>query len=82
MNGLPFRPLSRDAVLRLTSHAWRGNVRELENMIHRAVLLADGTEIGIEAIELGPPAASRQGADRRAASPRWSGAGWKRSSVT
>ena len=32
VNGLPFRPLSRDAVLRLTSHGWRGNVRELENV--------------------------------------------------
>ena len=57
VNGLPFRPLSREAMLRLTSHGWRGNVRELENAIHRAVLLADGDEIGIAAIELGPPAA-------------------------
>jgi two-component system, response regulator FlrC len=57
VNGLPLRPLSREALLRLASHAWRGNVRELENVIHRAVLLADGAEIGIAAIELGPPAA-------------------------
>ena len=35
-------------------------MRELENTIHRAVLLADGAEIGIEAIELGPPAAMAQ----------------------
>jgi two-component system response regulator FlrC len=59
VNGLPFRPLSREALLRLTSYGWRGNVRELENAIHRAVLLADGPEIGIEAIELGPPAAAK-----------------------
>ncbi len=58
VNDLPFRPLSREAVLRLTSHTWRGNVRELENAIHRAVLLADGPAIGIEAIELGAPATS------------------------
>jgi two-component system, response regulator FlrC len=57
VNGLPFRPLSHDALPRLTSHTWRGNVRELENCIHRAVLLADGAAIGIEAIELGPPPA-------------------------
>jgi two-component system, response regulator FlrC len=56
VNGLPYRPLSEAAVLRLMSHAWRGNVRELENAIHRAVLLADGADIGLEAIELGPPA--------------------------
>ncbi len=54
VNGLPFRPLSREALLRLGSHSWRGNVRELENAIHRAVLLAEGDLIGIEAIELGP----------------------------
>jgi DNA-binding NtrC family response regulator len=58
VNGLPFRPLSREAGLRLTSHGWRGNVRELENAIHRAVLLADGAEIGIDVVELGPPAAA------------------------
>src|SRR6201996_6815129 len=58
VNGLPYRPLAPDATLRLTSHAWRGNVRELENTIHRAVLLAEGPDIGIEAIELGPPAAA------------------------
>lgn len=56
VNGVPFRPLSREALLRLTSHTWRGNVRELENIIHRAVLFADGPQIGIDAIELGPPA--------------------------
>jgi DNA-binding NtrC family response regulator len=60
VNGLAFRPLSREALLRLGSHAWRGNVRELENCIHRAVLLADGATIGIEAIELGAPAAGAQ----------------------
>jgi DNA-binding NtrC family response regulator len=53
VNGLPFRPLSRDALLRLTAHGWRGNVRELENVVHRAVLLASGDAIGIDAIELG-----------------------------
>jgi DNA-binding NtrC family response regulator len=34
------------------SHAWRGNVRELENTIHRAVLLSHGEEIAPEAIRL------------------------------
>ena len=62
VNGLAFRPLSRAALLRLQSHQWRGNVRELENAIHRAVLLADGGEIGVEAIELGPPAPAPQAA--------------------
>jgi DNA-binding NtrC family response regulator len=51
-NGLPVRPLSEAALARLRAHAWQGNVRELENCIHRAVLLAAGDEIGPDAIVL------------------------------
>ncbi len=36
-----------DALKALTSYAWRGNVRELENVIERAVILAHGTPIGL-----------------------------------
>ena len=58
VNGMPYRALSRTALLRLAGHGWRGNVRELENIVHRAVLLASGPEIEAEAIELsaGQPA--------------------------
>ena len=34
----------------LLANPWRGNVRELENTVHRAVLLAIGPEIGPEAL--------------------------------
>lgn len=51
-NGLPAKPLSAASHRRLAAHGWRGNVRELENTMHRAVLLTDGEEIGPEAIEL------------------------------
>jgi two-component system response regulator FlrC len=51
-NGLPARPLGEAALGRLRQHSWKGNVRELENCIHRAVLLATGDEIGSEAILL------------------------------
>jgi two-component system, response regulator FlrC len=54
VNGLPYRALSRATLGRLAAHAWRGNVRELENTIHRAVLLAEGDEINEAAVELGP----------------------------
>jgi DNA-binding NtrC family response regulator len=54
VNGLPYRALSRTALLRLAGHGWRGNVRELENTIHRAVLLASGAEIDGDAVELAP----------------------------
>ncbi|GEP08688.1 sigma-54-dependent transcriptional regulator FlbD [Methylobacterium gnaphalii] len=49
-NGLPVRPLSREATALVTKSPWRGNVRELENTIHRAVLLASGAEIGEDAV--------------------------------
>ena len=49
-NGVPVRPLSADARRVLTANRWQGNVRELENTIHRAVLMTQGDEIGAEAI--------------------------------
>ncbi|HUZ31666.1 MAG TPA: sigma-54 dependent transcriptional regulator [Xanthobacteraceae bacterium] len=49
-NGVPARPLSAEARRTLAINHWRGNVRELENTMHRAVLLAIGIEIGTEAI--------------------------------
>jgi len=49
-NGVAARPLSQEARHTLTVNQWRGNVRELENTMHRAVLLAVGAEIGPEAI--------------------------------
>jgi two-component system, response regulator FlrC len=49
-NGLPYRPLSAEAHKELARARFPGNVRELENTIHRAVLLAQGPEIGVEVI--------------------------------
>ncbi|QIJ76687.1 AAA domain-containing protein [Methylobacterium sp. NI91] len=50
LNGLPLRPLAREAQALVARNPWPGNVRELENTIHRAVLLAQGSEIGPDAI--------------------------------
>ena len=49
-NGVPVRALSSEARKTLALHRWPGNVRELENTIHRAVLLATGSEIGVDGI--------------------------------
>jgi DNA-binding NtrC family response regulator len=70
-NGVPDRPLSAAARARLLAHPWPGNVRELENCAHRAVLLAEGAEIGPEAIELTPPRSPEKPApsDAEAAAP-------------
>lgn len=51
-NGLGDKRLTEDALLMLKAHHWRGNVRELENTMHRAVLLSRGEEVGPEAIML------------------------------
>ncbi len=51
-NGQPYRPIALATERLLASHPWRGNVRELENTIHRAVLLSSGAEILPEAIRL------------------------------
>jgi len=34
--------ISDESVLELVSHEWKGNIRELENVIERAILIADG----------------------------------------
>jgi DNA-binding NtrC family response regulator len=52
MNSVPERPLDTEAMEMLKAHAWPGNIRELENSMHRAVLLADGEEINTDAIML------------------------------
>ncbi len=52
VNGVTPLPLSAEARTRLHQHYWRGNVRELENTLHRAVLLTQGDMIGTESIIL------------------------------
>ncbi|HER25719.1 MAG TPA: sigma-54-dependent Fis family transcriptional regulator, partial [Rhodospirillales bacterium] len=51
-NDVPALPLSQSAKDLLNRHAWPGNVRELENTMHRAVLLASGSEISIDSMQL------------------------------
>ncbi len=50
--GRPDMRLSADAVDALLRHAWPGNVRELRHSVERAVLLADGDEVGVEHLGL------------------------------
>ena len=44
--------LSPGAEATLTAHAWPGNIRELENVIQRALIMASGSAIGPEALNL------------------------------
>ena len=52
LNGLPPRRLSDAALAHLCAQSWRGNVRELENTLHRAVLLADDSIIEADAFSV------------------------------
>ncbi len=52
INAVEERPLTQGAMDKLNQHHWQGNVRELENTMHRAILLAIGTEINEDAIML------------------------------
>ena len=52
MNSVPERPLDTETMEMLKAHAWPGNIRELENTMHRAVLLAGGEKISTDAIML------------------------------
>jgi formate hydrogenlyase transcriptional activator len=49
--------ISAEAMAQLAGHAWPGNIRELENVIERAVILAHGGLI--EAVHLPPPSERR-----------------------
>jgi DNA-binding NtrC family response regulator len=40
---LPAPPLSGEALQRLTAHSWAGNIRELQNVMERALILAENT---------------------------------------
>lgn len=44
--------LSAAARAKLEAHDWPGNVRQLRNIVHRAIVIAEGPEIGAEDIDL------------------------------
>src|SRR6187397_2113863 len=54
-----------DALKLLARHNWPGNIRELENVIERAVLLADGGLVGVGDLQIGEQSApASAGGDR------------------
>lgn len=50
-NGLPEKTFTDDALDRLRGYEWRGNVRELQNVVERLLILSEGEEIRAEDVE-------------------------------
>ncbi len=51
-NGVPKKKLSKEAEKKLAAYHWRGNIRELENTMHRAILMSLEDEMEPDAIHL------------------------------
>jgi two-component system, NtrC family, response regulator len=61
---------SGEALAAIKSHAWRGNVRELENRVKRAVIMAEGPLLNAADLDLGQGAEVIQTLDLRQARAR------------
>jgi two-component system response regulator PilR (NtrC family) len=66
-SGLPVPALTQHALRAIATHPLTGNVRELENLLHRAVALSEGDQLHVDGV---PPAE----ADQRASLPPAPGA--------
>ncbi len=49
--GKPLKAIDQDAQKYLLSRAWKGNVRELENVIQRAVIMCQGELLTVDALK-------------------------------
>jgi formate hydrogenlyase transcriptional activator len=58
--GRPATSIGRDSIARLVAYRWPGNIRELENVIERAVILSNSPVLEIDEAFLGPGAVVSQ----------------------
>ena len=59
-HGRPGLTFAADAVQALHSHTWPGNIRELQNRVQRAVIMAEGKRISAADLELAEPGGSQR----------------------
>ncbi|MEO6308847.1 MAG: PEP-CTERM-box response regulator transcription factor [Nitrospiraceae bacterium] len=64
----PLKGFTPQAMQALTAHNWPGNVREVENRIKRAVVMAEGKYVTPENLELKDPSSSEEEASTLRAS--------------
>ena len=55
--GVASQPASGDALAKLREYNWPGNVREVENIVERAMILAKGAQLGAHHLDFGRRAA-------------------------
>jgi two-component system NtrC family response regulator len=58
--GRNIRGFSADALGALEAYAWPGNVREMENMVKRATIMADGNQVTANDLGLDPEHAAQE----------------------
>lgn len=84
-NGIGKKKISGDAQKKLKSYHWRGNIRELENTLHRAILMSLENEIEADALAIevsGFTSTSASGISMKAPDPAGvSGAGVSNASI-
>ncbi len=51
-NGIDKKKISDEAAAKMKSYHWRGNIRELENTMHRAILISIEDELEADAVHL------------------------------
>ena len=61
--GKPMKGIAPETMTRLVGYDWPGNIRELQNVIERAVVLAPGPLLELDDDVLRPSAAGRPGAE-------------------
>jgi len=52
----PIKTIPAETIARLTAYSWPGNIRELQNLIERAVILSRGSVLEVPLAELGQAA--------------------------
>ena len=79
-NGMEKKKISAESQTKLKNYGWRGNIRELENTMHRAILVSMEDELEADAIQIqsrmgeSPAAAPGKAPDPAGVSPQTSAA--------